>query len=134
MKSIYTQEEAIESVKHTYVTLYISLQIASMAFLTYIDNSPLVLSYAVALMSTRYIMAKLTSKHEQDASIGFHRNFMTMVALTNFAVTGMLVVATKFMLSIPHIIGVFVFLTVFSNIAVFLEKWYEFMRRKRNAR
>lgn len=127
----YTTQESITAIKPTYIVVYIGLQLANIIFLTYLDMSPLVFTYAVALMAMRYTMTKLTTKYQQEASIGFNSEFMIIVALTNGAVTLMMHGASGFDLSIANLIGIFVFLMLFSNIGVFLEKWYEFIRSKR---
>lgn len=130
MTQTYKPEEAIESVKYAYFVVYIACQMISIVLLTKYDYSPLLMVYAVALMSTRYVMAKLTSKYNQQPNVGFHPTLMKYVALANLVVTGMMFTVTKFTMPMSDVIGIFIFLTLFSNIAVLLEFWYSFIRKK----
>jgi hypothetical protein len=131
MSQTYTPSEALTYIKPTYICVYLALQLASIIFLTSLDNSPLVLSYAVALMAMRYAMTKLTTKYGQDPSIGLTSDFLIFVALANLVVTGMLMVSMSFTLSFVDLIIIFVFLNIFSLLGVFLQKWYAFIRSLR---
>lgn len=134
MSQSYTKEEALASIKPTYFVVYLSLQLAAVVFLTYLGNSPLVLSYAVALMAMRYAMTKLTDKYKQAPSIGFHPEFIKFVSLANVIITAMMLVASDFNLSLVNLIGVFIFLMVFSAIGVYLEQWFTFIRGIRKSK